>query len=69
MTKQSRYALLAEGEGPLPLGELLAILGMFYAAILLAVIGIVGAIGPRALIGAMDVLQLGDPLVAAAFTA
>lgn len=69
MTTQSKYALLAESEGPLPLGELLAVIGLFYVAILLAVIGIVGAIGARALIGAMDVLQLGDPIVAMAFTA
>lgn len=69
MTTQSRYALLTEKEGPLPFGELLAIFGLFYAAILLAAIGVVGAIGPQALLGAMDVLQLGDPFVAMAFTA
>jgi len=69
MTTQSRYALLSKGEGPLPRSELLAIIGLFYAAILLAVIGVVAASGSQALIGAIDVLQLGDPIVAMAFTA
>lgn len=69
MRRQSKYTQYAESEGPLPVGEMMAILGLIYAAILLALIIGAGSIDLRALIEAMTVLQLGDPLIAAGFTA
>lgn len=69
MRRQSKFTLLAENEGPLPVGEMMAILGLIYAAILLALFIGAGSIDLRALIEAMTVLDLSDPIAAAAFTA
>ena len=69
MRSQSKYTTYVEREGPLPAREMMAILGLIYAAILLTLIIGVGSIDLRGLIEAMTVLQLDDPLIAAAFTA
>jgi len=69
MRSQSRRTLNAESERPLPAGEMFATLGMIYAAILLALIIGAGSIDLRGLTEAMSVLDLSDPIAAAAFTA
>ncbi len=59
----------AEREGPVPVSEMIAALGLFYLAILSALIFMVAIVGVDGLINAMDVLPIGDPAMMMNFTA
>lgn len=69
MRNRPKSAPHAERDGQLPAADMVAIVGLMYAAILLTLIIGAGSIDLRGLIEGMTVLQLGDPLIAAAFTA
>lgn len=59
----------AEREGPVPVSETIAALGLFYLAILSALIFMAAIVGVDGLINAMDVLPIGDPAMMVNFTA
>lgn len=59
----------AEREGPVPVSEMIAAMGLFYLAILSALIFMAAIVDLDVLIQAMDVLQIGNPAIMAGFTA
>ena len=59
----------AERKGPVPVSEMIAAMGLFYLAILSALIFMAAIVGVDGLIHAMDVLQIGHPATMVGFTA
>ena len=59
----------AKGEAPMPAGEMMAIMGQIYVAVLLTLIVGAANVDIPGLVSAAGVLQFGDPAAAATFTA
>lgn len=59
----------SEDDAPMAAGEVTAIVGQIYVAILFALIVGVANVNIGGLVDAMDVLQFGDPANASNFTA
>ena len=59
----------AEREGPMPAGEMLAIIGQVYIVVLLVLIVGVANVDMVGLLRATGLLQIGDPATATSFTA
>ena len=69
MENRSKTTRHAEGEGPMSVGDMLALLGQIYIAVLLTLIIGVANVDVGGLLNAAGVLQFGDPTEATSFTA